>query len=449
MKKLATLLLAAGMVVAASAPANAVDVKVDARYRTTFSTYQGFDGANSENNLHRMRLGLTMAASENLSAYVQFQINQGNQWGSVDKHGRWQENDITARMLYLDWKIPGTPVKVRMGRHDLGLPADAFGNNSVLGAGYGNREGIVLTAPVTDWLGLTAIWTRLGVDVNYSDATHTYKLGNDLDLNNSDDMYAVAANLKFDGISGAVYAAYATLDDNTHYKSYNTFGQNQGTAGNLNGWNGGRPAGAGDAYWLGFTSTISFFDPFVLKLSAAYGEFEGENGAKNANGFNVQAKASYKTAFGTPVLGGWYFSGNDENGKGYMPNAGYFNGTNHVYDGFAALTNPSKTNNDGNWAVQIGIEKVSFVAGLTHDLHVTYMQGTHDNVDANKTVFLTEDDSIVEISLNNVYQIYKNLAARLELAYVINDLDDTGKDERNKGMTEDDWYAGLTFDFRF
>ena len=49
MKKLATLLLAAGMVVAASAPANAVDVKVDARFRTSFATgSSSFNGTNDE-----------------------------------------------------------------------------------------------------------------------------------------------------------------------------------------------------------------------------------------------------------------------------------------------------------------------------------------------------------------------------------------------------------------
>ncbi len=439
MKKLVTLLAAAGMVMAASAPASAVDTKIDLRYRTSFATGQNFAGDNLEDMRHRMRLGLTMAASENLSAHVQFQINHGNQWGNTHKHGmtdgdKWS-NDITARELYMDWTVPGTPVKVRMGRHALGLPAEAFGQNSILGGGYGNREGIVLTAPVTDWLGLTALWTRLGVD------------GTNLDKNDSDDMYAVAANMKFDGISGAVYAAFATMDGGDY---------------DQNGWNGGFTSTEGDAWWIGGTATISMFDPFVLKLSAAYGEFNATNsGEKNSSGYNIQAKASYKTAFGTPVLGAWYFSGNDKKGRGYMPNAGYFNGTNHFYDGFAALTNsPANTNNTGTWAVQAGIEKVSFLAGLTHDLHVTYMEGTNDKdsgscakFDANGIAsfqnYLTEEDSLVEISLNNVYMIYKNLAARLELAYIISDLDCKDPSTTKKVLDEDDWYASITFDYKF
>ena len=449
MKKLATLLLAAGMVVASTAPANAVDVKVSGEYRHSFSTGSDFLGNNAEDFRHRMRLNLALAASENLSAFVQFQLNHGNQYGSADKHGTG--SNIQTRQLYLDWVVPTTAIKVRMGRHALGLPADAFGNNSVLGAGFGNRDGIVVTAPVTDWLGLTGIWTRLATDG-----------GTDLDTNNTDDMYALAANLKFEGFSGAVYAAYATLDNKDKYDTgktawgINADGINEKLpvmAGGYarNTWNDGRPDVEGDAYWLGFTSTFTFFDPFTLKLSAAYGEFNAANkGDDNESGWNVQVKGEYALPFGTAVLGGWYFSGDDKDGKGYMPNAGYFAGTNHLYDGYTSLTNsPALTNNFGTWAVQAGIEGVSFLENLTHDFHVTYMQGTNHQavVDyADGFGVMSRDDASVEFTLNNVYKIYKNLAAHLELAYVINDFDDKAEEA---GLTEDDWYAGLTFDFRF
>ena len=408
------------MVVASTAPANAVDVKVSGEYRHSFSTGSDFSGANLEDMRHRMRLNLALAASENLSAFVQFQLNHAKQYGTSGKHG---DGTITTRQLYLDWVVPTTAIKVRMGRQSLGLPEEAFGSNSILGAGYGNREGIVVTAPVNDWLGLTGIWARLGTDGD-----------TDLDTNNTDDIYAVAANLKFEGVSGAVYAAYATLDDLAD-------GNDQ--------WNAGRPAGAGDAYWLGFTSTFSFFDPFTLKLSAAYGEFNAANkGDENYNGWNVQAKGSYALPFGTAVLGGWYFSGNDEDEQGYMPNAGYFADTNHLYDGYTSLTTPSQTNNFGTWAVQAGIEGVSFLENLTHDFHVTYMEGTNEEGDytAGWTGKMGEDDAAVEFTLNNVYKIYKNLAAHLELAYVINDYSDKAEDA---GLTEDDWYASLTFQYKF
>ena len=145
MKKLATLLLAAGMVVSASAPANAVDVKVDGFYKFSFMTGQtGFDGANDEAALHRMRLGLTMAASENLSGYFQFQVGT-EAWGTTDDtNGHKDGKNFRTRQAYIDWKVPGTDVQVRMGRQGLGLPADAFGGNAVLCANWGVRDGIVV-----------------------------------------------------------------------------------------------------------------------------------------------------------------------------------------------------------------------------------------------------------------------------------------------------------------
>ena len=454
MKKLATLLIAAGMVVASTAPANAVDVKVDGRYRHAFAIGEhNFEGKNNEDMRHRLRLGLTMAASENLSAYVQFQINHANQYGAVtNKHGQVANDidQITARQMYLDRTVPGTAVKVRMGRHAFGLPAEAFGTNSVFCGEWGNREGIIVTAPVADWLGVAAMWSRLGVD------------GTNTDQANNTDIFAAAANLKFDGFSGAVYAAYAAHDgygysdnitakwDETEYKY--TVGD---PASKMNANILNLPNVEGDAYWVGFTSTFSAFDPFTLKLSAAYGEFNARNaGDANENGWNVQVKGSYALPFANAVLGGWYFSGADKDGKGIMPTAGgYFTATKGYYDGSCSLVGMQGYQFvTGQWAVQAGLEGMSFIDGLTHDFHVTYMQGTNKAEgiadQAGSDAYLTDDESIVEISLLNTYKIYKNLAAKLELVYMIGDLED-GAEQFHAGMDKDAWTAQLVFDYKF
>ena len=435
MKKLVTLLAAAGMVVAASAPASAVDLKVDYRHRISFQAGQEkFDGNNLEQFKSRVRLGLTMAASENLSGYVQFQLLNGEQFGQIaGTHG---DNDATVRQMYIDWKVPATPVKVRMGRMEMGLPADAFGEIAIMAAGYGSRDGVVVTAPVTDWLGLTALWNRTNYAAwnNGEDPESTaFKSAHDLDRNSSDDIYALVANLKFNGVSGSVYAAYATLDEGNGTTNGSTL-----------------PAFAGKAYWVGFTSTISYFDPFTLKLSAAYGEASADDSSvKDYKGWNVQAKASYKTAYGTPVLGAWYFSGDDkgEAGHGVMPNVqGAFTPMKWYNDGSVGLNGGSGYENpQGNWGIQLGIEKVSFLQGLSHTFLVSYVTGTNDkanfaNVDAD---YLTTEDSFVSFDLINTYQIYKNLAAHLQLNYTVNDF------EYDSKCSEDDYGFELTFEYKF
>ena len=443
MKKLVTLLAAAGMVVAASAPASAVDVKVDARHRVSFMTGEkNFTGANQEFVQQRLRLGLTMAASENLSGYVNFEIGK-EAWGTTS--GTNGNLSVKARQVYLDWTVPATAIKVRMGRHQFGLPGDAFGNNAVFAAGWGNHEGMIVTSPVTDWLGVTALWSRIGVSDSII-GTGDGKDINSLDGNLNDDLFAVAANLKFEGISGSVWGAYAALD------GADAFGSKSGK--DYMGTN--FVVGHGNAWWLGATATVSYFDPFTLKLSAAYGSYEASDKlTDDTAGWNVQAKASYKTSFGTPVLGAFYFSGYDKDNDGLMPSlGGYFTPTRSYHDAAKGLTGlQGKGIPSGNWGVQAGIEKVSFLQGLTHDFLVTYMQGTNDkdakfikNTDA-AWWYLTEDDSLVEFDLVNTYQIYKNLAAHLEFSYIISDFDTDRAVVKN--YTENDWRAELCFEYKF
>ena len=50
-----------------------------------------------------------------------------------------------------------------------------------------------------------------------------------------------------------------------------------------------------------------------------------------------------------------------------------------------------------------------------------------------------------EFDFDTTYQIYKNLTAKLELAYVLNDLDE----DFAGAKTEDDWRAALSFRYAF
>ena len=99
MKKLLTLMLAAGMTLAAANGASAVDVKVSGTYDFSFSGSDALNGNNSfmsdadyrhntgrELNQHnfdvyqRLRLGIDFIMSEQLSAFYQAQIGIFN-WG--------------------------------------------------------------------------------------------------------------------------------------------------------------------------------------------------------------------------------------------------------------------------------------------------------------------------------------------------------------------------------
>ena len=438
MKKLATLLLAAGMVAAASAPASAVDVKMDGEYVFTFITgeYMGsgdnFDGAGQ-----RFRLGMTFTASEDLSGYLQLQAGIGDEkateydWGTSNN----ANTRIGVRQAYIDWMIPSTTVKVRMGKQLVGLPVDAFGKNAIMHPGVNSRDGVVLSSPVTDWLDLTAFWVRAGYESKFS---------NDTSLSPKADVFALSGALKFDGLTVNPYVMYGAMDHGTEFHD-DTVSPHNASA---------------DAYWFGVTSTLSYFDPFTLKLSGAYGlaNLDSEYGDNDRSGWYVQAKASYKTAWGTPVLGAWYGSGDEREDQyakqGWIPTVGgRFHPTIAYSDGaYGLYTTTARNNIAGTWGVQAGIEDVSFLEDLTHAFTVTLFKGTNSDgakaLNQNPIDYMTYSDAAVEFNLDNTYMIYKNLAANLQLAYIINDFD---KDDHAgiKKVDEDAWSAALSFAYKF
>ena len=129
MKKLTTLLLAAGMTFAATAPASAVDMKMDGEYLFNFALGERVaTGDNFDNAGQRLRLGMTLTASESLSGYFQVQIGTSpNSTGTYDWGADPSGNStrIGMRQAYVDWMIPQTDVKVRMGRQLIGRAATA------------------------------------------------------------------------------------------------------------------------------------------------------------------------------------------------------------------------------------------------------------------------------------------------------------------------------------
>ncbi len=475
MKKLTTLLLAAGMIFAATAPASAVDVKMDGQYLFNFITGErAGTGQNFDNAGQRLRLGMTFTANENLSGYFQVQVGSGSDktsnydWGT-DTTGN--SGKIGMRQMYIDWLIPQTAVKVRMGRQLVGLPEDAFGKNAVMHPGWQGRDGITVAAPVTDWLDVSAFWLR---GAYASEGADDFGSGNDTDQSEKTDFFGVVTNFKFDGFSFSPYVMYASVDKGA---------SPDGSTDQLYGTPLGYPydstlgmiRGDGNAFWAGTNFVMSYFDPFVLKISGAYGMIAYDGGdfgedvgnPQDRNGWYIQAKASYKTAYGTPILGGWYASGDDSDvqylGQGWIPSwAGRFHPT-FGYSGgeFGMYDNNTRHAIGGTWGLQAGIEDVSFLQDLTHKFTVTWFQGTNEAGEAlnamkgssavNPVKYMTKNDNAVEFNLANTYQIYKNLSVCLELAYIITDYDkgDHRAWAAANETDKDSWSTALTFQYLF
>ena len=452
MKKLTTLLLAAGMVFAASAPASAVDVKMDGSYLFQFTQGAGasFDNSKFDKEMQRVRIGMTFSVSEQLSGYIQ--THSKWDWGRTETSlggadGLGTHPDMYLRQAYIDWLIPSTDVKVRMGRQLLALPALANGKNVALWWSD-PADGIAIDATVTDWLSLSAWWARYSRTAAGAGYTNAY----DTAGSNAADVFALAADFTyFDGFRFQPFFAFAAQGDNTMNDSAN------GTANAL------LPKGAGienNTYWVGFTGTMTYFDPFQAKLGFMYGDrdFKSSTGEPSQHGYFMDATVSYKTAYGTPELLAFYGSGDDDDVQyAYQENmpslVGRFKGSYGFFNGSGLEDNNLQNNHTGMgvWGLRAAWKNISFIEDLSHEVAVMYAQGTNDA--KNKAFgiaphkYMTTEDSVIELDFSTTYNIYKNLTAYLEAAYVFEDFDNGGK--YRQSSYEDAWKVALQFEYKF
>lgn len=436
MKKLTTLLLAAGMVAAAFSPASAVDVKVDGRYQFQFQTgSEGFHGANTDHTLQRVRLGLTFVANENLSGY--FQMQAGTYYWGSDTTGN--SVDVTMRQAYIDWTVPGTDVKIRMGRHAFDLPSYASVSSMIADL---VADGVVVSVPFGDNYNVTGFWTRMARGVNSE--------GKSDDVNAPKyDLFGLVGTASFNNFTVSPWAIYgnkgdAVYADGSHFSPSNLTDQ-------------GNISGAGDADIAIFGTGLEWkpFDPVTLALDAAYG-FVNYSLSDDQEGWYAVGKAAYATSFGEPTLLAWYASGDNrgrDKNSGQIPIIyGDFNGTNTYFDNTFGPVGGHRCSFGGTWGVSAQMNGMSFISGLTHDFSVTYFAGTNDKYNGGYGEgydYLTTEDSAVEFDLLSTYEIYKNLRAALELAYIIEDFDTNPDHGRTSRDFDNDWRAALHFEYKF
>ena len=450
MKKLVTLLLAAGMVFSAANGASAVEMKVSGSWLTSFTFADnlfndnyliedaGSDG--SFNAAQRIRINFDMVASESLSGRVQLEAANGGDkvkypgqyhtWGTSSTGGTGKA--VTARLAYLDWMIPTTDVLVRMGRQVVSMPSYTF-SGSMLGD-TGTVDGVVVNAPINEMVGVTVGWLRPSAELNRWGAPHY--------AHTSVDLAFLSVDLAGDGFKISPWGMIGLHGNG----SYDDDG-NLVSPGSLDMMGFGSSSDARTTvYWAGLGGELSMFDPFRFTADFLYSGNDADGTARR-EGWYAALGTEMKTRFATPFLRGWYASGDDADSRksGRMLNVGaggefdasaiYFHA-----NGMLATT-IDKKNPAGTWGIQAGVKNVSFVEDLTHRLSLTYIQGTNNtNRITDGTVskpssmspvdYMTTADSAWEIDFLSSYKLYQNLTANLLLAYLITDYDESIRSEK-------------------
>ena len=505
MKKILTLMLAAGMLLGAASGAKAIDFKASGEWLVGFGLGDGslikdvdnkkYHHDDTFNAGQRVRLQLDAVASESLSGTVFFEIGD-QMWGTAESGGALGADgrEVKVKNAYIDWMVPNTDLKLRMGLQAVAMP-NVAGGSAIMD---GDAAAVVASYQFNDNVGLTALWMR---PLNDNYAGRVYGDREDYQKNYLDnmDLFALMLPLKFDGVELTPWAMYGMQGKNTRFNEGGVDTADGALGMTLPGYLPGMNKFAlgktgkayGSMFWAGLPVAITAFDPLNIEFDINYGYVEAMGrydvlkrgtdlvrGNSKREGWLVKALVEYKMDWGTPGIFGWYASGDDgnvKNGSERLPSiSGSGNFTSFMGDGNLAWgTGYNFCDNNltyaGTWGVGLQIADVSFVEDLKHTFRVAYWGGTNSpsmvkymgsGVAWNETTaaqdgpYLTTNDGLLEFNLVNSWQIYENLEANLELGYIVNMMDKDTWDksyitEKRNWSKQDAWKAQLIFAYSF
>lgn len=511
---LQVLLLAAGLVLAQAAPARAVDFRVAGEWVMNFDYGQNgnFTGGNGQTGYNgrqdefdakqRLRIQVDALVSEYLSGTVFFEIGDTT-WGNARTGGALgtDQTIIEVRRAYIDWTVPNTQLKVRMGLQGAIVPSYAMVKPQSLGDDF--------TAVAFSWqfhenVGVSGFWGRLYNDnfAGHPDGRGGFTSANYLD---NLDTFVLTLPVTFDMGKVTPWVMYAAIGPNA-FKGYGENGKFDGNFNNATGVSGpwitrgllpawankGILRGAdkafdsyGNGLWAGVTGDITVTDALRIAWDFTYGTVSFDSSAFNRQGWMGALLVEYAFDWGTPGIAAWYATGDDANlgnGSERLPSisTGAMDNvfSNYALDGKVYIGRDAAMFNNlaGSWAVGVRVRDVSFLKNLTHIFRVYYIGGTNsagildearrrgfnptpNNFDGQaygvENMYLTDHDSAMEFGVTSVYEVYENLKIGLDVGYIALWLDKSedvwgsSKINGRDDTTRDAWNANLMFLYSF
>ena len=199
MKRIVTLLLAAGRNwIQNLLPANVVVLPADikAKGNWTFSwqvgdqTFAKHSGKDNFTAKQRLRTQIDVIASESLKGVMFFEIGHQN-WGKSAQGAALGTDgkEVKVRYSYVDWVVPQTDVKVRMGLQKYTLPNFTGIGSPILDA---DGAGITISNQFTENVGTNLFWLRAANDNDPEMTKH--------DAHDALDFIGLTVPLTFDGV---------------------------------------------------------------------------------------------------------------------------------------------------------------------------------------------------------------------------------------------------------
>ncbi|MBQ2476147.1 MAG: outer membrane homotrimeric porin [Desulfovibrio sp.] len=377
MKRLTTLLLSAGLILAASTEAMSIDFKAKGEWLVGFTAGDGAlvkrvkdkktgwqKHAQKNNDIfganQRVRFQLDAVASENLSGTLFFEIN--SRWGVAAEGGALGADGktVAVKNAYIDWAVPDADLKFRMGLQTIWLP-NAAGGTAIMKA---DSAAVASSWQINENAGVGFTWFRPAND-NFQGWEKGGKGTGAYGANYLDnlDLFLLTVPLTFDGVEVTPWAMYGMIGKNA-LDGYHAVDSNNvyhrhpnpvdakgwtGTSGGLDQTLTGRFAGFnataigptskayGSLFFAGLPVKLTLWDPLNVEFDFNYGYAEPmgnfyatvrnnnadvRRGSSKRQGWLAKLLVEYKLDWGVPGIFGWYASGDDgsiKNGSERMP----------------------------------------------------------------------------------------------------------------------------------
>ena len=272
MKRIVTLILAAGLILGATSAAQAVDFKVSGlwQHRVSFAD-RNFEKHNGDDKLRaasRLRTQIDVIASESLKGVMFFEIGHQN-WGKSAQGAALGTDgkEVKVRYSYVDWVVPQTDVKVRMGLQKYTLPNFTGIGSPILDA---DGAGITISNQFTENVGTNLFWLRAANDNDPEMTKH--------DAHDALDFIGLTVPLTFDGVKVTPWGMGGIIGQDSF----------KGSGPDMTGiaMPGMLPLGGdaaiaassdkdhGSIWYGGIAADVTYFEPFRFALDAAYGSVD-------------------------------------------------------------------------------------------------------------------------------------------------------------------------------
>lgn len=491
MKKLGVLLLAAGLLLGSASWSRAVDFDAKGSWQFAFDYINGgnFMGkARAGGNvvgqqwaavhqqrdefeaLQRVHLQLHAKASEALAGTVFFEIGE-QRWGMASQGGALGADGTVVKVknAYIDWIVPHTALKLRMGLQGVKLPGFAL-DTPVF---QDDVAGIAASWKINNSVAVTGLWMRPLNDNWTGGASSPANYMDNFDL------FVLSVPVTLDGLKITPWGMGGAMGPNSLMPSTITTmpgGSKKFTLNNpittqaIDGlemrdglypasFSTGRASSSiwsddySSMYWGGLTGQWTNYDPFRISWDFIYGSVDHGREYLNRQGWFGMLVAEYAANWGIPGLYGWYFSGDDDNPNNGSERLPYIATTNNLTNSlstFGYRGNPIigggkgvlGVNPNGTWGIGARIKDIPSLENLTHTLRVNYFGGTNNtkmasyitgrqatdssgrqvyrnNTDFNSFgTYLTTADTGMEVNLDSKYKAAENLTFVFELGYI-------------------------------